>query len=243
MSLGTLSESPPGTSNGSLPNFQTLVVSRFREMGSSGPLSIQQLAIASSQPAEVVWSETFKPSPSTPPRGFSFTAIRHGKTLLLVYSVHFKSNRGEVKTNIAKREEAARQLLAHVAEMENASTRILQTPRFASERTFAILKEKFVWPWENLPLSERVTNPAKGRYPVGHLIRENNREGKKTRSVGQGRLGSPGAGFRGLRLRGRSKCRRPFFSPGEGAWGNARTERMGGQDLMIRGSCAELRRL
>jgi endonuclease/exonuclease/phosphatase family metal-dependent hydrolase len=120
MSLGTLSESPPGTSNGSLPNFQTLVVSRFREMGSSGPLSIQQLAIASSQPAEVVWSETFKPSPSTPPRGFSFTAIRHGKTLLLVYSVHFKSNRGEVKTNIAKREEAARQLLAHVAEMENA---------------------------------------------------------------------------------------------------------------------------
>jgi endonuclease/exonuclease/phosphatase family metal-dependent hydrolase len=54
------------------------------------------------------------------PRGFSFTAIRHGKTLLLVYSVHFKSNRGEVKTNIAKREEAARQLLAHVAEMENA---------------------------------------------------------------------------------------------------------------------------
>jgi hypothetical protein len=36
-----------------LPNFQTLIVSRFREMGSSGPLSIQQTAIASNRPAEV----------------------------------------------------------------------------------------------------------------------------------------------------------------------------------------------
>ena len=86
-----------------LPNFQTLVVSRFREMGSSGPLSIQQLAIASNRPAEAAWSEPFKPSPSTPPRGFSFAAIRHGKTVLLIYSVHFKSNRGEAITNIATR--------------------------------------------------------------------------------------------------------------------------------------------
>ena len=78
-----------------LPNFQPLVVSRFREMGSSGPLSIQQIAIASNRPAEAAWSESFKPSPVTPPRGFSFAAIRHGKTVLLVYSVHFKSNRGE----------------------------------------------------------------------------------------------------------------------------------------------------
>ena len=172
-----------------LPNFQPLVVSRFREMGSSGPLSIQQIAIAANRPAEAAWSESFKPSPATPPRGFSFAAIRHGKTVLLVYSVHFKSNRGEVKTNIAKREEAARQLLAHVAEMENAYSGTANVvtiiagdfntdptdARFASERTFAILKEKFVWPWENLPLSERVTNPAKGRYPDacfdGFLVR------------------------------------------------------------------------
>jgi endonuclease/exonuclease/phosphatase family metal-dependent hydrolase len=162
-----------------LPKSQTLVVSRFREMGSSGPLSIQQLAIASNRPAEAAWSESFKLSPTTPPRGFSFAAIRHGKSLLLVYSVRFKSNRGEVTTNIAKREEAARQLLAHVAEMENAysgSANVVtiiagdfntdpSDARFAAERTFAILKEKFVWPWENLPLSERVTNPAKGRLP------------------------------------------------------------------------------
>ena len=103
--------------------------------------------------------------------------------------MHFKSNRGEATTNIAKREEAARQLLTHVAEMESAysgSGKIVTViagdfntdptdARFASEQTFAILKEKFVWPWENLPLSERVTNPAKGRYPDacfdGFLVR------------------------------------------------------------------------
>ena len=38
--------------------------------------------------------------------------------MLLVYSVHFKSNRGELQIDIAKREEAARQLIAHAAEME-----------------------------------------------------------------------------------------------------------------------------
>ena len=172
-----------------LPNFQTLVVSRFRDMGSSGPLSIQQLAIASNRPAESAWSEPFKPSPATPPRGFSFAAIRHGKTLLLIYSVHFKSYRGEATTNIAKREEAARQLLKHVAEMESVysqKSKIVTViagdfntdpteARFATEETFASLTEKFVWSWEKVPLSERVTNPAKGRYPDacfdGFLVR------------------------------------------------------------------------
>ena len=91
----------------------------------------------------------------------------------------FKSNRGDAKSNIGKREEAARQLLTHVAEMESAylgSARIVTIiagdfntdptdARFASEATFALLKEKFVWSWEKVPLSERVTNPAKGRYP------------------------------------------------------------------------------
>ena len=95
----------------------------------------------------------------------------------------------KLTTNIAKREEAARQLLAHVAEMESAysgSGKIVTIiagdfntdptdARFASEETFALLKEKFVWAWENVPLSERVTNPAKGRYPDacfdGFLVR------------------------------------------------------------------------
>jgi hypothetical protein len=42
------------------------------------------------------------------------------QTVLLIYSEHFKSNRGDATSNIAKREEAARQLFTHVAEMESA---------------------------------------------------------------------------------------------------------------------------
>jgi endonuclease/exonuclease/phosphatase family metal-dependent hydrolase len=158
-------------------------------MGSSGPLSLQQTAITSNRPAEAAWSESFKASFATPPRGFSFAAIRFPNTVLFVYSVHLKSNRGQVKTNIAKREEAARQLLTHVAEMErlySASPRIVTIiagdfntdptdARFASEETFSLLREKFAWAWDFVPLSERVTNPANGRYPDacfdGFLVR------------------------------------------------------------------------
>jgi len=57
--------------------------------------------------------------------------------------------------------EAARQLLAHVAEMESAyseSGKIVTVlagdfntdptdARFASEKTFALLRKKFVWVW------------------------------------------------------------------------------------------------
>ena len=76
-----------------LSGFRPLVVSRFREFGASGPVTIQRTAIASRWPADTAWSEPFKPSAATPPRGFSFAVIRRGKTMLLVYSVHFKSNR------------------------------------------------------------------------------------------------------------------------------------------------------
>jgi hypothetical protein len=72
--------------------------------------------------------------------------------------VHFKSNIGDDAANIAKREEAARQLLKHVAEMENAysgGAKVVTIvagdfntdptdARFAPEETFALLRVKFV---------------------------------------------------------------------------------------------------
>jgi endonuclease/exonuclease/phosphatase family metal-dependent hydrolase len=158
-------------------------------MGSSGPLSIQQIAIASRWLADSAWSESFKPSAATPPRGFSFAAIRRGEAMLLIYSVHFKSNRGELQSDIAKREEAARQLLVHASEMERLYSKGAKVvtviagdfntdptdSRFAEERTFAMLREKFAWAWENIPLAERITLPANGQYPDasfdGFLVR------------------------------------------------------------------------
>jgi hypothetical protein len=94
--------------------------------------------------------------------------------------VHFKSNRGEQQTAIAKREEAAQQLLAHAAEMERLYSKGAKVatviagdfnsdatdPRFASEHTFSLLcAAGFAWAWENIPLPEPVTLPAKNRYP------------------------------------------------------------------------------
>ena len=39
-------------------------------------------------------------------------------------------------------------------------------PRFAAEGTFKLLREKFIWAWQDIPLQERVTNPANARYPA-----------------------------------------------------------------------------
>ena len=49
-------------------------------------------------------------------------------------------------------------------------------PRFASEQTFALFHAQgFEWSWQNALLPERVTLPAKGRYPDasfdGFLVR------------------------------------------------------------------------
>jgi endonuclease/exonuclease/phosphatase family metal-dependent hydrolase len=123
-------------------------------------------------------------------RLLTFAAIPRDKTILLVYSVHFKSNRGVIGEDIAKREEAARQLLAHACEMQRLYSKVADIatviagdfntdpidPRFASEQTFKVLRAAgFEWSWENIPAPERVTLPAKDRYPGasfdGFLVR------------------------------------------------------------------------
>jgi endonuclease/exonuclease/phosphatase family metal-dependent hydrolase len=173
-----------------LPGFSPHVVSRFQEVGGLG---IQQTAIASRWNAEASWAEGFRTrrALARPPRGFSLAVFRRANVVLLVYSVHFKSNLGGIAQAILKREEAALQLLAHVSAMEKLysaqGAKIVTViagdfntdptdPRFASEQTFALLRKTgFLWAWENIPLSERVTIPAKGRYPDasfdGFLVR------------------------------------------------------------------------
>ena len=42
-------------------------------------------------------------------------------------------------------------------------------PRFALEQTFSLLRHNFEWTWEGVPLPERVTLPAEGRYPRRQL--------------------------------------------------------------------------
>jgi len=105
-----------------LPDLRTAVVSAFR----MGPqVGLQQVAIASRLPVNSAWAEEWKRSSPTPPRGFSSAVLEVPQTgkLLLVYSVHLKSNvakrPGDEQANYLKREESVRQLLNHVRAMED----------------------------------------------------------------------------------------------------------------------------
>lgn len=146
----------------------------------------QQLVVASKLPVDSAWYASWKPSlgEDNPPRGYAFAAIQlpGGKTLL-TYAVHFKSNRGDPKDlplNIAARNEAAKQLLAHIAAMTalygpRGKTAVLvggdfntsqEDPLFKSENSLrAIRKSGLTWVFSNVAFSKRITIPASANYP------------------------------------------------------------------------------
>ena len=92
----------------------------------SNDLAPQQVAIASNLKADSAFFESFKPNADLvyPPRGFAFAALEHPVGgLIMVYSVHLKSNRGsetpEGELSVARaRIESVRQISEHKAEME-----------------------------------------------------------------------------------------------------------------------------
>ncbi len=156
------------------------VVSNFRRAESD--LS-QQLVIASRFPALAGFAEHFTGMAGggdQPYRGFAFAALDvPAPGTLLVYCLHLKSNRGDAAVNIAMREAAAEQIIAHIREMEalyadTGPVRVLvggdfnlllEQPATEHERTLAkFIDEGFHWTWEGVPFEERVTWPARGRF-------------------------------------------------------------------------------
>lgn len=147
-----------------------------------GQNEAQEVAIASRLQPISAWVEQWKPAgAATPPRGFAFAAyqLKPGK-LLLVYCVHFKSNRGEVSENIPIREESARQLTSHMEAMERAYSSLgqlacviggdfnssLDDPRFAAENTLKNLtKNGFQWSWQNIAPGTRMTLHGDRMFP------------------------------------------------------------------------------
>ncbi len=168
------------------PKYQVLVCSAFKS-GFGGAKGLQQVAILSKYPAQSCWSEDWKTFGKVdPPRGFAFAHIQIDGKDIAVYGVHLKSNlimRGDkfktTQLNILKRELAAEQVLAHSNELpkllgEDFEAVIVagdfNTNKdqidFSSEKTLKIFEENgFNSGFENIPLSERVTLPSKGRYP------------------------------------------------------------------------------
>jgi DNA/RNA endonuclease YhcR with UshA esterase domain len=110
-----------------------------------------------------------------------FAAIElPGRRFLLTYSLHLKSNVGVPAMNVPKRQEAARQLLAHTQEMQllygvrgacgllvggdmNTS---LDDPRFAGEQTLrAMTAAGFHWTFAGVPFASRTTIPKESQFP------------------------------------------------------------------------------
>ncbi|MDX2079370.1 MAG: endonuclease/exonuclease/phosphatase family protein [Terrimicrobiaceae bacterium] len=157
------------------PGLRPQVCSVF--LDDEGIVTRQQIGIASKMPAMNAWWENWRARRIAPKRGFSFAAFEpEPGRILLVYTVHLKSNRGDSTENFAMREESARQLLAHVSEMEKAYAgrgtigviiggdfnTSLDDPKFADEQTLRDLKKAgFTWGWTDVPFAERITLPSK----------------------------------------------------------------------------------
>jgi len=143
-----------------------------------GSVGMQQLAIASRLTPVSAWAEAWVPRSGVKlPRGFSFAAYPIGPdTVVLVYVVHLKSNRGEIQQNIPAREASTKQLLAHVKNMQeiyqsgyaHVATVIggdfntsLDDERFRRESTLRDIKNAgFTWAWEKTPADQRMTLPS-----------------------------------------------------------------------------------
>lgn len=160
-----------------VPGLELSVISNFK--------GDQQQVIASKLPADSGWYENWNSSEvSDIPRGYSFAALkRPDGGFLLVYSLHMKANGGKDDAkNIAKREEAARQLASHAEAMKalygrrgkvdvilagDWNTTLDEDPRFAEEKTMrALLQAGYHTAWENVPFEQRMTHPASGPWPA-----------------------------------------------------------------------------
>ena len=143
----------------------------------------QEVAIASRLQPLSAWAEEWKPAtPTTPPRGFAFAAYEvASRQLLMVYAVHLKSNRGEIRENIPMRQESIRQLQSHIEAMQTAYGKLgiitwivggdfntsLDDKRFAKEMTLRSMIDKgFGWIWQNVPVASRTTMPPGGGFPA-----------------------------------------------------------------------------
>lgn len=141
----------------------------------------QNQTIASRLDADSAWSESWKYGPANPPRGYSFAALRlPGGRFLLCYSLHLKSNLGELRSNIAMRHESSRQLLHHAAEMlavygkrgpcgvmvAGDMNTSLDDPKFKPDASVhALIAAGFHWTHDGVPFAKRTTIPADENFP------------------------------------------------------------------------------
>lgn len=160
-------------------DWRVAIISRFSE---GGFRSGQQVAIAAKIPAESAWAEPWDKGWAGAPRGYAYASFLIGGRRLAVYALHLKSNLGDSPANTSKREDAVSQLLGHINSKEQrvlpaAATIIAgdfntddpDSPAAISpgERSFQMLRKAgFAWGFEGIAHGDRITCPAKGKYPA-----------------------------------------------------------------------------
>ena len=129
------------------------------------------------------WAEEWKPAGTvSPPRGFAFAAYQIAPhQLALVYALHLKSNRGEMRENVPMRQESIKQLQSHMDAMQKAYGGLgtiswiiggdfntaPDDPKFASETTTrSLIASGFAWSWQNMPASAHITMPPDKSFPA-----------------------------------------------------------------------------
>src|SRR5215510_6150610 len=166
--------------------YHVAIYSAFKEPFQKG-LGKQQVAILSKYQAQAAWAEPWKSMNGVdPPRGFAFAWFKIGNENIGVYSVHLKSNlitRGDPETetakNIAKREVAVTQLVAHVDDVIETTMLAIKgiviggdfntnhdQEMFAAEETLdSLIGAGYQNGFEELPLEHRITHPGTHGFP------------------------------------------------------------------------------
>lgn len=168
-----------------VPGLKPAVVSDF-EPGAEG-VPPQNVGIATTYPVISGWAQKWNADGRTKyplPRGFAFAAIQFPEpmqdNLVLVYSVHLKSNHKGLDENqaenIAMREEASKILRTHVKKMQKIYSKVyknvgvvvggdfntsLDDERFKDEKTLrAFLDDGYSWGFAKVDYADRITIPG-----------------------------------------------------------------------------------
>ncbi len=172
-----------------VPGLKPAVVSDFGPAAEGAPP--QNVAIATKLPVISGWAQTWNADGRTKyplPRGFAFAAIEMPakNSLLLVYSVHLKSNhRGadrDQDDNAAMREESSTILRGHIKKMRAIYSKAyehigvlvggdfntsLDDERFKDEQTLrAFTKDGYTWGFANASYMDRITIPGSKHSPL-----------------------------------------------------------------------------
>ncbi len=160
-----------------IPEYSLDVVSDF-----SGNLEV---AILSRPPAKATegFMQAFEErDEANPPRGFAYaTVMLTDESVLAVYSVHLKSNSGGIEETTPKREESARQLIAHCNGLRERFQKEGKdfyaviggdfnsdptSENWAEDDTLRMIQDAgFTWAGQGVDRKELISWLTDGRYP------------------------------------------------------------------------------